>query len=83
MFQTKLIFILKFFKLDDSKGAGVTNFEEFSSELNEIIFQEPRTYGIFIDKVMALHRGMDLNGNFEAVPDLKVSQRARVSGARG
>lgn len=77
--QTKLVYLLKFFRLDEGKEK-VVNFERFTQDLTDIIFQQIAPFQLFLEKVMCLHKNMDELGNFDGVPDLQVRTR---SGARG
>lgn len=67
--ETKLAFILKFFKLDSGKGA-VKNFENFQQELGEVAFAAPAPNGLFLQKACALHAVMNPDGSLPATPDL-------------
>lgn len=71
--EFKLIFILKFFKLDEGKEA-VKQFDAFHEDLKLILFNENTTQHLYTARAMALQDEMDPSGNLPAgwKADLKV-----------
>ncbi|KAK3240637.1 hypothetical protein CYMTET_49532 [Cymbomonas tetramitiformis] len=74
--MTKLVFICKYFKLDDQKE-GVSNFQKLISDLVDVMFEPPRRgkFDNFLEKVMTIKAH---HGNLTGTPDLNDPADSRL-----